>query len=478
MSNRLRRLAAPLLLPVVALWAGPLAAAPKVVPTTSTTPQVVPMHRVKVALPSGTQTTADGRFHYTSQIVIDGNTGLTWERAPSESKRDWSASKSYCGALNLGGKSDWRVPRVEELKSLFAKVGTDTHLVAGHPFTVSTQERWTASGDPARRFGLLVGNGNYFNHPVADTLAVWCVRGGDNTAYPGSNLRFPYVEGSNYKQVLDTQTGLVWRTQPTALGDWFKARGECRDVGVGWRLATRAEYDALSIPRPRRAEAADRPPFQNVWSPDYDGRPLELDPAEDRDGDRGLARRRRREHQRQGDRQPPGFCVKGDTSATRFTLVDDGASVLDQETQIVDPGDRLRQEVVGRSGGDLQRAPRRLAALSPPRVRHHRRVPVQGPRSWSRATSSPARARTRTRTSGPSRRTSTPPTRPSTSPPPSRAPTARTTSSTAGACGRTSPDVSLGPGARRRRRRARREPLVAGRRGRSWRSCASGPARR
>ncbi len=336
MSRRLIHFTTPALLTVIALWAQPLAAAPKPQATPTTIPRPLPLPNIKVMLPGGTKT-PDGRFNYNDLLVIDTKTGLTWERAPSETTRDWTASKAACDASTLGGHSDWRIPRIEEVKSLFEKVGADTNLVAGHPFTIGSTNRWTGTGDPARRYTVLIGNGNIFGHPVGDLLPVWCVRGGADTSISGSNPRFSYVDGTNYKQALDTKTGVVWRLQPTTLGDWFQARNNCRGEGPGWRLATLTEYQALLEPASNGASRLPAGhPFQHAWSPEYDPylRWSSTQPTTATASVIGLAGGGTSTSDKELGYNS-GLCVKGDAAAPRFVLTDGDASVLDLDTQVV-----------------------------------------------------------------------------------------------------------------------------------------------
>lgn len=277
------------------------------------------------------------RWVTTTTTVRDTTTGLTWERAPSEAKLDWNAAKSKCDGLVLGGSSDWRIPRIEELKTLFETDPPDTFLATGHPFTVSTQSRWTATGNPANRYTVLVSNGNLFGSPTSTPVAVWCVRGGANTTYPSSNPRFQFVDGTNYKQVLDTQTSLAWRTQPTTFGDWFHAREECRQEGPGWRLATKDEYVGLMDPAaPGSPKLPVGHPFNNTYPPGYDimlrwssTQPTTAEATVVRLSDASVSTTAKLTG------SVSGFCVKGDPAAPRFSLVEGDTAVLDTDTQLV-----------------------------------------------------------------------------------------------------------------------------------------------
>lgn len=44
--------------------------------------------------------------------------GLEWQAGRVDKVASWEAAKTYCDALELAGKSDWRLPDIDELKSL------------------------------------------------------------------------------------------------------------------------------------------------------------------------------------------------------------------------------------------------------------------------------------------------------------------------------------------------------------------------
>lgn len=52
-----------------------------------------------------------------NDIVTDVTIGLQWQDDTNISK-NWEDAINYCEALTLGGKSDWRLPNINELTSL------------------------------------------------------------------------------------------------------------------------------------------------------------------------------------------------------------------------------------------------------------------------------------------------------------------------------------------------------------------------
>jgi len=61
------------------------------------------------------------RFEYRNGTLIDYFSGMQWQdnKDAKTIKKNWQAAKDYCGNLTLDGKSDWRLPHVEELKYFY-----------------------------------------------------------------------------------------------------------------------------------------------------------------------------------------------------------------------------------------------------------------------------------------------------------------------------------------------------------------------
>ena len=49
---------------------------------------------------------------------LDPTTGLCWQDPPDETMRSWDGAMAYCDGLVLGGNDNWRVPTIDELRSL------------------------------------------------------------------------------------------------------------------------------------------------------------------------------------------------------------------------------------------------------------------------------------------------------------------------------------------------------------------------
>ena len=69
-----------------------------------------------------------------SKAVLDRETGLVWQRNAGDSPYNWYNAQYYCYTTNIGGRGGWRLPSVEELRSLIDPTQLNPALPTGHPF--------------------------------------------------------------------------------------------------------------------------------------------------------------------------------------------------------------------------------------------------------------------------------------------------------------------------------------------------------
>jgi hypothetical protein len=121
-----------------------------------------------------------------SGAVLDRETGLVWQRTPPSGTESWVLAVEDCMNAQLGGRSGWRLPRIEEYRTLLDATGV---LPAGHPFsnvlTSLADYYWSASSnigfpDEAYIAGFQLSQSALVE---AKSLAAhpWCVR----AAIPG-----------------------------------------------------------------------------------------------------------------------------------------------------------------------------------------------------------------------------------------------------------------------------------------------------
>ena len=131
------------------------------------------------------------RFSVLSQFnnaaVLDNKTGLVWERSPSKSTFNWHNAQTHCNNLTVGTRSGWRLPTLEELKSLVDERQENPPLAPGHPFSNVQSSLygsfyWSATTD-ASNSSLAWGVVFLFSGGVTSGIKsfdnfVWCARGG------------------------------------------------------------------------------------------------------------------------------------------------------------------------------------------------------------------------------------------------------------------------------------------------------------
>ncbi len=119
------------------------------------------------------------------QAVLDGETGLVWQQAPSATSFTWSSAQFHCNSEETGGRRGWRLPALQELASLVdaTDLSPDLDLPPGHPFdNVQTAQYWssTASADFANGAWYVdfSDDGEVGEDAKTTSLRTWCVRTG------------------------------------------------------------------------------------------------------------------------------------------------------------------------------------------------------------------------------------------------------------------------------------------------------------
>lgn len=124
-------------------------------------------------------------------LVLDQETRLVWYRdAGRIGLKTWWDANNECRELELGNRTGWRLPSVEELSSLIDTSQKNVALPAGHPF-VNVQSGSTVKGywtttiplnttTPKAWFvNFLGGSGpKAGNNDIGAQYYVWPVRGG------------------------------------------------------------------------------------------------------------------------------------------------------------------------------------------------------------------------------------------------------------------------------------------------------------
>lgn len=128
--------------------------------------------------------------NWNNEAVLDRETGLVWERTPSQFTTDWINALQLCHLRHTtGNRSGWRLPSVEELTSLleFSSSGAvwpSVFLGLNH----AVSEFWTSStvedvATQAYTGAPSVGGGTA-NEDKVSNHEFWCVRGGSSVSNP------------------------------------------------------------------------------------------------------------------------------------------------------------------------------------------------------------------------------------------------------------------------------------------------------
>ena len=77
---------------------------------------------------------SDGRYiDHEDGTITDTKIGLMWTNKDSYADLgkclDWNKSRGYVSSLTRGGYNDWRMPTVEELKSIYQKSRSEERRV-------------------------------------------------------------------------------------------------------------------------------------------------------------------------------------------------------------------------------------------------------------------------------------------------------------------------------------------------------------
>ncbi|MDQ7022086.1 MAG: DUF1566 domain-containing protein [Candidatus Gracilibacteria bacterium] len=119
------------------------------------------------------------RFTVNGDTVLDSVTNLEWQKDGStDGTKTWTNAKAYCADLTLGGKTDWRLPNVKELRSIvdFDKITPSINSVftntASNYYWSSTTTTYSTSNAWHVHFDI----GYSTSYDKTNTIYVRCTR--------------------------------------------------------------------------------------------------------------------------------------------------------------------------------------------------------------------------------------------------------------------------------------------------------------
>jgi hypothetical protein len=215
----------------------------------------------------------DGRFiAYDNGTVRDTRTGLMWATRDNGRNVTWQEAEEYCENYRGGGYTDWRMPTLDELKSLYDKnkpgyrqeciniAGREVHITKF--IHLSCCCPWTSEtrGSRAAKFNFF--NGYRFWPQQSDYISFRAlpVRSGKKEKLEIAKLtpmpslkeiprddRFIAYDNGTVK---DTSTGLMWAARDNGRPvTWQEAKEYCESSHGGsysdWRMPTLDELAGL-----------------------------------------------------------------------------------------------------------------------------------------------------------------------------------------------------------------------------------------
>lgn len=111
-------------------------------------------------------------------IVLDKDTGLTWQRAEGGADYTHANAKTYCSGLNLNG-TGWRLPTVFELQTIVDESRTNPAIDLTVFDNTISSPYWSSSsfaGSPADAWAVNFGGGSVSSYYVDNAFRVRCVR--------------------------------------------------------------------------------------------------------------------------------------------------------------------------------------------------------------------------------------------------------------------------------------------------------------
>jgi pimeloyl-ACP methyl ester carboxylesterase len=245
-----------------------------------------------------------------ADCMIDNLTGLMWPKNGnlSNSTKNWNNAIDYVGTMNSGGglcgHSDWRLPNVNELESLFnGSSNTATWLNSQGFMYVNMNFYWsstTSAYDTDKAWSVDMRYGDWYGFSKTVSFCVWPVRAeqagsavislqktGQTTTYRAGddgdgqrgvawpNPRFS-VSGDC---VTDNLTGLMWAknagppTCPNVPPTWQQALDSANSLTLcgysDWRVPNRKELASLVDLSQYNPTLPPGHPFDNAQAGNY-----------------------------------------------------------------------------------------------------------------------------------------------------------------------------------------------------------------
>ena len=127
-------------------------------------------------------TTASDRFvDHDDGTVTDTKSGLMWAAKNNRNLINWQTARSYCQNYNGGGHTDWRIPTLTELASLYDPKEQNKHgYHVNRLIDISAASCWASENRDykAARFNFTYGEVYWLRKSYSSPSRVLPVRSG------------------------------------------------------------------------------------------------------------------------------------------------------------------------------------------------------------------------------------------------------------------------------------------------------------
>lgn len=113
--------------------------------------------------------------------VTDSVTGLMWQQGDDGVTRMWQDALSYCESLSLAGHTDWRLPDINELRSIVDHAKYSPAIDTTFFPNAHSSDYWAATtyaNNTSYAWVVLLNDGYVNNNLKSFTSYMRCVRGG------------------------------------------------------------------------------------------------------------------------------------------------------------------------------------------------------------------------------------------------------------------------------------------------------------
>lgn len=217
----------------------------------------------------------DGRFiAHKNGSILDTETNLMWAAKDNGSSINWHDAKNYCTNFRDGGFTDWRMPTMEELSSLYdseksklAQCGDGDIHIATDLIDISCFAVWTSetrqSDEAAALFNFNLRRPVWYTQSHDWRCRALPVR---SVKAESHQVAMPMIRPSVSKvreqdkdgrfiahkngTILDTETKLMWADKDNGAEiKWQEAKSYCKNYHGGgysdWRMPTTDELAGL-----------------------------------------------------------------------------------------------------------------------------------------------------------------------------------------------------------------------------------------